>query len=152
MRVLQNTLLGAVARVCMWPSGASGSGEISSRSSRSLRVVGVVIALVAAALLSFSPPFSFSSSSSLEAQAQETWVVGPGKSLRGHLEEWASRAGWTLVWEEETYDINLSAGVALTGSFEQAIVTLLEGIPAADAIMYRGNKTLVVTVKGSAEQ
>lgn len=86
------------------------------------------------------------------ASAQETWVVGPGKDLRAQLEDWSNTAGWTLIWQTPAYDISLDSGVALRGNFEEAIVSLLEGIPAADAVLYQGNKTLVVTIKGSAEK
>jgi len=86
------------------------------------------------------------------AAAQETWVVGPGKGLRAQLEEWSSSAGWTLVWQNPAYDMDLGSGVALRGSFEEAVVSLVESIPSAEAILYRGNKTLVVTIKGSDEQ
>ncbi|MDA7981266.1 MAG: toxin co-regulated pilus biosynthesis Q family protein [Alphaproteobacteria bacterium] len=145
MRVLRKTLPGTGASARAESREGEEAGRERGRAKTRSRVLGALAAAACAGLL-------LSAFNATETQAQETWIVGPGKSLRAHLEEWTSRAGWTLVWEEEAYDIDLSSGVALTGSFEQAIVTLIEGIPSANAVLYRGNKTLVVTVKGSAEQ
>ena len=104
-------------------------------------------ALMVAALVCAFSVLSVSS-----AQAQETWVVGPNASLRSQLEDWANRAGWTLIWEEPSYDVILKSGVALSGSFEEAITSLMESSPVVTATTYRGNKTVVITVKGSFEQ
>ena len=110
--------------------------------SKVARRVALVAALVCA----------FSVFAPLDAKAQETWVVGPNTSLRSQLEDWAIRAGWTLVWEEPAYDVILKSGVALSGSFEEAITSLMESSPVVTATTYRGNKTVVITVKGSFEQ
>jgi hypothetical protein len=104
------------------------------------------VALVAALVCAFSIL------AASDAVAQETWVVGPNASLRSQLEDWATRAGWTLIWEEPSYDVILKSGVALSGSFEEAITSLMESSPVVTATTYRGNKTVVITVKGSFEQ
>src|SRR3546814_11313842 len=45
-----------------------------------------------------------------------TWSVTAGISLRGALEDWTERAGWTLIWESE-YEYPLAAGASFQGEF-----------------------------------
>jgi hypothetical protein len=112
---------------------------------RVVRKVALLAAIACAVAFATSSPTT-------PANAQETWVVGPNASLRAQLEDWADRAGWTLVWNEPNYDVVLKSGVALSGSFEEAITTLMESSPVVTATTYRGNKTVVITVKGSSEK
>jgi len=82
-------------------------------------------------------------------QAEEgTWSVDPAAhgTLRGVLEAWAARAGWTLVWETQR-DWRLSAPAVFAGGFLEAADLLLSGPEtrqALDARAYAANRHLVV--------
>ena len=76
------------------------------------------------------------------------WTVDPGAhgSLRGVLEAWAARAGWTVVWKA-AQDYSLGAAAVFEGSFLEAADLLLSG-PATrrtlDVRAYAANRHLVV--------
>jgi hypothetical protein len=144
MRVLNDALTGRGVRSQVLQKYALQ--KWSPLHSKTAQATVQRVALVAALVCAFS---IFAPS---VANAQETWVVGPNASLRSQLEDWATRAGWTLIWEEPAYDVILKSGVALSGSFEEAITSLMESSPVVTATTYRGNKTVVITVKGSFEQ
>ena len=76
------------------------------------------------------------------------WTADPGAhgSLRGVLEAWAARAGWTLVWKAER-DWRLGAHAVFEGGFLEAADLLLSGPAtsrALDARAYAANRHLVV--------
>ena len=86
-----------------------------------------------------------------DAGAPETgggWTVDPDehRTLRGVLEAWAARAGWTLVWKARE-DYGLGAAARFEGGFLEAADVLLSG-PATrrtlDARAYAANRHLVV--------
>ena len=68
------------------------------------------------------------------------------RTLRGVLESWAARAGWTLVWNAGR-DYGLGARATFEGGFLEAADLLLSG-PATrrtlDVRAYRANRHLVV--------
>ena len=76
------------------------------------------------------------------------WAVDPDehRTLRGVLESWAARAGWTLVWKARE-DYGLGAAAVFEGSFLEAADVLLSG-PATrrtlDVRAYASNRHLVV--------
>ena len=76
------------------------------------------------------------------------WTVDPSehRTLRGVLEAWAGRAGWTLVWNAER-DYGLGAPASFSGGFLEAADLLLSG-PATRrtlaAMAYEANRHLVV--------
>ncbi|MCY4480831.1 MAG: TcpQ domain-containing protein [Rhodospirillales bacterium] len=76
------------------------------------------------------------------------WAVDPDehRTLRGVLEDWAARAGWTLVWKARE-DYGLGAAAVFEGGFLEAADVLLSG-PATrrtlDARAYAANRHLVV--------
>ena len=76
------------------------------------------------------------------------WTVDPDqhRTLRGVLESWAARAGWTLVWNARR-DYGLGAGATFEGGFLEAADLLLSG-PATrrtlDVRAHRANRHLVV--------
>ena len=68
------------------------------------------------------------------------------------LEDWAARAGWTLVWNAGR-DYGLGAAAAFRGSFLEAADLLLSGPAtrqALDARAYPANRHLVVGDAGGA--
>ena len=76
------------------------------------------------------------------------WAVDPDehRTLRGVLESWAARAGWTLVWKARE-DYALGAAAVFEGGFLEAADVLLSG-PATrrmlDVRAYAANRHLVV--------
>ena len=76
------------------------------------------------------------------------WTVDPDghRTLRGVLEAWAARAGWTLVWKARE-DYGLGAAAVFEGGFLEAADVLLSG-PATrrtlDVRAYAANRHLVV--------
>ena len=76
------------------------------------------------------------------------WAVDPDehRTLRGVLESWAARAGWTLVWKARE-DYGLGAAAVFEGSFLEAADVLLSS-PATrrtlDVRAYAANRHLVV--------
>ena len=76
------------------------------------------------------------------------WSVDPDEhgTLRGVLESWAARAGWTLVWKARD-DYGLGAAAVFEGGFLEAADVLLSG-PATRRTLavraYRANRHLVV--------
>ena len=76
------------------------------------------------------------------------WTVDPEehRTLRGVLESWAARAGWTLVWNAER-DYGLGAAAVFEGGFLEAADLLLSG-PATRRTLevraYAANRHLVV--------
>ena len=84
----------------------------------------------------------------------EGWKVDPEehRTLRGVLEGWAARAGWTLVWNAER-DYVVGAAAAFEGGFLEVADLLLSG-PATrrtlEARAYRANLHLVVDDAGGA--
>ena len=90
-------------------------------------------------------------SDSARGGAPETgggWAVDPDehRTLRGVLESWAARAGWTLVWKARE-DYALGAAAVFEGGFLKAADVLLSG-PATrrtlDVRAYAANRHLVV--------
>ena len=83
-----------------------------------------------------------------EAGSGGGWTVDPDehRTLRGVLESWAARAGWTLVWNAGR-DYGLGAAAVFGGGFLEAADLLLSG-PATrrvlDARAYAANRHLVV--------
>ena len=76
------------------------------------------------------------------------WAVDPDehRTLSGVLEDWAARAGWTLVWKARE-DYGLGAAAVFEGGFLEAADALLSG-PATrrtlDVRAYAANRHLVV--------
>jgi hypothetical protein len=79
--------------------------------------------------------------------AGETWLVMEGGTLEDTLMTWASRAGWTLVWNSK-YSYPLSASAEFQGDFIDAAARLIKTMSRADkppeGEFFKGNKVLVV--------
>ena len=86
------------------------------------------------------------------AGADDVWAVDPEehRTLRGVLESWAGRAGWTVVWKAAR-DYALGAGATFRGGFLEAADLLLSGPltrRALDVRAYQANRHLVVDDAG----
>lgn len=86
----------------------------------------------------------------------QAWEVRPGTMLRGLLAEWCARVGAELQWNAE-YDFPVMASLAMTGTFEEAVRTLLTGFnavkPTPQARLHynpaAGQSVLIVEVVGN---
>lgn len=55
------------------------------------------------------------------------WIVMADTSLRDTLNGWSEQAGWTLIWDHPR-DYRIRASARFSGSFEEAIVDLMDSI------------------------
>lgn len=60
----------------------------------------------------------------------QVWEAHPGQTLRQLLQDWCSRAGVELNWTAE-YDYPVMASFNMTGTFEEAVRSLLFGFDDA---------------------
>ena len=79
---------------------------------------------------------------------RQTWTVDTAghKTLRGVLESWAARAGWTLVWTAGR-DYTLGADAAFRGGFLEAADLLLSAAVTRRTLAahaYTSNRHLVI--------
>lgn len=70
------------------------------------------------------------SSSNVEAGG-DVWSAESGETLRSVLEKWANRTGTSLIWESE-YDYPFQTSVNISGNFEKAVRTVLDGLADAN--------------------
>ena len=80
--------------------------------------------------------------------ASQSWTVdiADHKTLRGVLESWAARAGWTLVWTAGR-DYTLGADAAFRGGFLDAADLLLSAAATRRTLAahaYTANRHLVI--------
>lgn len=89
--------------------------------------------------------------------AQETvWRAEQGQTLLQVIRAWSEKAGVQLYWDSK-YDYPLQASVTLTGSYEHAVRSLLQGFenaaPQPVARLHRqgnsGNKVLIIRNRGN---
>lgn len=85
--------------------------------------------------------------------APAAWRAEKDVSLRGILETWGARAGWSVVWKSQ-YEYRLQAGAAFAGDFVQASGELIRSVgevqPRLNVTFFKGNRVLVVSNDGSA--
>ena len=84
---------------------------------------------------------------------KEEWRIDPVRhgTLRGVLEEWTARAGWTLVWEAEEVDYAVQAPAVFLGTFDAAVDALLRetrGRRMLVPTLWRANRYLTVREAG----
>ena len=76
------------------------------------------------------------------------WSVRTGDDLETVLKQWASRAGWNIVWKSDNA-YHLAGSTTFTGSFLEALDHLMTAMqdarPAPIANIYTQNQTIVVT-------
>lgn len=75
------------------------------------------------------------------------WAAMSGTSMRETLEGWAREAGWTIDWRSDS-DYRLHTSITFSGSFEDAVGRLINGIyrqhPEINATLYRKVRVLTV--------
>ncbi|EED97288.1 hypothetical protein C6Q04_30115 [Burkholderia multivorans] len=83
---------------------------------------------------------------------QATFALVAGQSIQTQLQSWASRAGWTVVWDVQQ-DWIVPNSATFPGGFESAAQQVIEALAAngADvrADLYTGNKSMVVHQAGN---
>lgn len=81
------------------------------------------------------------------------WRADKDASLRGILESWGTRSGWSVVWKSQ-YEYRLQAGAQFAGDFVQASGELIRSVgevqPRLNVTFFKGNRVLVVSNDGSA--
>ncbi|MDR2055445.1 MAG: TcpQ domain-containing protein [Desulfovibrio sp.] len=81
------------------------------------------------------------------AFADDRWEITPG-SLRGQINGWTARAGYTLVWHTDR-DFEMSSYTAFRGDFVEAVKRFFSGLQRAGyplrITIYKGNQTLEIT-------
>lgn len=89
---------------------------------------------------------------------QQTWVAEKGQTMRQAFAAWAPDAGVTLIWSA-AYDYPLQTDVAINGTFQDAIRTMLDGFSKAQPRPVgrlhnngaTGNAVLVVETRQATE-
>ena len=84
---------------------------------------------------------------------EQEWRIDPARhrTVRGVLEDWTARAGWTLVWEAEDVDYSVRAPATFRGTFEAAVDGLLRDTKSQRALiptLWRANRYLTVREAG----
>jgi len=108
----------------------------------------------------FAPPPApppVSSSRVSVASVVDTWTAARGETLHKALEGWSRRAGAEFEWSAE-YDYPLEASISFTGTFEEAVRSLLSGFedahpqPVAElhANPGAGQMVLVIQTRGNS--
>lgn len=78
----------------------------------------------------FSAPRQQPISRTIPTTTRGTWTSEKGATLRSVLEVWSAQAGAELFWSSD-YDFPLAGAVNISGSFEDAVETLLKGFEEA---------------------
>jgi hypothetical protein len=86
----------------------------------------------------------------------QSWEAKPGQTLRTLLQDWCSRVGTELHWQAE-FDYPIMASMNMTGTFEEAVRTLLSGFNTAKPVPYghlhynpaAGQSVLIVEASGN---
>ncbi|WP_315923089.1 toxin co-regulated pilus biosynthesis Q family protein [Mesorhizobium sp. SP-1A] len=84
--------------------------------------------------------------------AASQFTVSAGQMLHPVLAEWASKSGWTVIWESE-YDYRIEANASFNGNFVDAVTQIVtamaEARPAITVDFYQGNNVAVVSNKAA---
>lgn len=78
----------------------------------------------------FSAPRQQPVSRNVPEVTRGTWTSERGSTLRSVLEAWSTQAGAELFWSSD-YDYPLAGAVNISGTFEEAVETLLAGFEEA---------------------
>ncbi|CAN7779799.1 toxin co-regulated pilus biosynthesis Q family protein [Cupriavidus necator] len=86
---------------------------------------------------------------------QQVWSLVAGDTIGQNLRAWADLVGWTVMWTLPK-DWVVPGTASFTGSFadaaESVIKTLAENGALVRAQIYEGNKTIVISGPGVAQQ
>ena len=85
----------------------------------------------------------------LPAATAAPWQVVPPTTLKEVLEDWAARAGWTVIWNAERR-FEIAAEAVFEGNFLQAVDRLMSGPEIRRALVVRAyaNDYLVIEKAG----
>jgi hypothetical protein len=103
------------------------------------------------------PPTVITTARSGANSVVDTWTASRSDTLRKVLEDWSRRAGVEFEWSAE-YDYPLQASISYTGTFEEAVRSLLSGFEEANpqpvaqlhANPNAGQMVLVVETRGNS--
>jgi hypothetical protein len=86
---------------------------------------------------------------------EQTWTLQAGKTMGQNLKAWAATASWTVVWQLPK-DWVVPAPAAFTGGFSEAAAAAIETLASNGALIraqiYEGNRTIVISGPGVAQQ
>lgn len=84
-----------------------------------------------------------------------SWTLKEGHTIGREIQTWAKSAGWKVVWNLGK-DWSVPASTTFTGDFKSAATEVIKTLSANGVLIraqfYDGNKTMVVTGPGVAEQ
>ena len=83
-------------------------------------------------------------------ESVQEWEALTGKTLRGLLQDWGTKSGWTVVWKLDR-DYHLEAGVVFKGTFVDVSGALIRSFaratPAPIGTFHQGNRVLVISTQ-----
>lgn len=83
------------------------------------------------------------------------WTLTAGRIIGQELQAWGDKAGWKVIWRIQK-DWTVPASTSFSGEFHTAAADVIKTLAANGALVraqfYVGNKTMVVTGPGVAEQ
>lgn len=118
--------------------------RLSAREQRAAAAAERAAARAEAAQAAAAPARS---QSALVSADSRIWRAPQGKTLDQVLGDWADHAGWTLVFNSRMI-YELQSGAEFEGDFVEAASSLVRSVralPQPMAMIYRGNKTIVVS-------
>ncbi|WP_440030236.1 toxin co-regulated pilus biosynthesis Q family protein [Chromobacterium amazonense] len=76
-----------------------------------------------------------------------SWKIRSGVDLKTQLDEWASLAGWSVIWDSE-YSYEMENQATFSGNFIEVVSELFISLrtmsPRLYPVLYRGNRVLLV--------
>jgi hypothetical protein len=96
-------------------------------------------------------------SKNLAMKIPQVWRLDQNKSLRGNLEDWAVKGGWTLIWDSELNNIDypIISSATLTGrldgeggAVDRVMKSLRNKSKPLTAIFYTGNGVMRIVEAG----
>jgi hypothetical protein len=87
---------------------------------------------------------------------QQIWTLTAGVTIKENLEAWAEKAQWRVIWPKTLKTWVVPNETSFTGSFadaaEKVISTLAENGALVRIGTFEGNKTIVISGPGQAQQ
>lgn len=86
---------------------------------------------------------------------QQVWTLTAGDTIGQNLRAWAEKVDWKVMWSLPK-DIVVPNAASFTGSFPDAAQSVIETLAGNGALVraqiYDGNKTIVISGPGVAQQ